>query len=219
MTTENSMGVSDKEPILAEAKRHRQEFLLSAANWKSRKVPPALKFALVCAVFCLLLGWVGGTIQGAADGHHMASRISNSVYAAVLKNSTSGHDYATQHMLANVTDGEVRQYVALASPSIGRKVWEKLSVWYWINRGRAESDRQRLIGLAEARLNLPPPAQETLEALVAMNRQGLLQQLIDGYERQAGDYSMLLGRPVKAAQLVSDATLRANMPHQTGRQN
>ncbi|MBC7622461.1 MAG: hypothetical protein H7232_03650 [Aeromicrobium sp.] len=219
MTTENLIGVSDKEPMLSQAKRHRQEFLVSVANWKNQKTPPALKMAFIGAAFGLIVGWVAGMIQGTMDGHYMASRLSNSVYAAVLKNSASGHEYASQHMLANVADGEVRQYVASGSSTIGQQMREMVSVWYWINRGQQEPNRQRLVVLAEARLNLPPPSKETLLQLEALNRQGLLLQLADGYERQAHDYSALLGRPVTAVQLVSDAVLRGNLPEQVGRQN
>jgi hypothetical protein len=173
-----------------------------------RARPPKWAVALLC-VGTFVAGWIGGALRGNEEGWERAESFRVAINSKQWERAQLGDVASVQFYLLSGADRAVAAAARANQPLTWRKwLWNAATVSYWVLPDVSDATRERAKQMGERRLGLPPPSPETLAALKAANREWMLQERIRHLESLATAYSQVLGRPIKAEQLVTDWELR-----------
>ncbi len=198
-----------RESFSQETARHAADFLAAFRSWRRRKTSPANWLIFATIVFTFVLGWAGGNVRGISDGLLLESTLNASLLAVSAEGRGDGRDYLDDYFFARAADRLVKMQVSEESRSFKDRIWEQLSLIYWIRSVKPENQVRTVVRVAEQRLKyLQPASAETMHQLAAAKREWLPADLAQNYGNTARDYSILLGRTISAEQLVFDAELR-----------
>ena len=181
--------------------------------WRQFRFP---KWAVVViALIALIVGWLGGHSRGAEFGFDNSIQTNAFGMHLIAKNHAEGKDYLNEHHYAQAIDQIVAANIQEKEMAWTRQIWRMTSPYNWQSLTREQRNNEAAKKFAEQRLKLvTPPMTETIAALNALQQSWRIGEQSGWYETRAKQYSKLLGREIKAGQLIPDASLRQIIEHQ-----
>lgn len=192
-----------------ELKMHVGHMKLSLAALKNFRPRTYVLLGLILVVAAFLAGYAGGIRVGQSEADYREGSADAAWRSAEIDYESKGNFLFTERMRKHGIDNHVSSYVDRANDGAAKRAIRTLTyrVMFGLNiPEEKELGFTRLV--AERRMKLPAP---TAANIAEAERYGLVRpvhSLSDHYERIALAYSQVLGRPITAAQLVTDSDIQ-----------
>lgn len=193
--------------LVSELGRHMSDAKFSVQQWQKYRFPKWAMFALVAAAF--VAGWIGGVARGIKDGDESNRLINSALWSIAANERAQGNDYFSDHYHAMTVDSMVQERVKVLEADWVDKMLRVTSANFWISSRYEKAMNDAAVRFAERRLSLVPTVSSaTLDTLRQQNKAAEIARVKESFAVVAERYSKLLGREIRADQLVPDAYLR-----------
>lgn len=200
--------------VAQEFKWHLGEMKLSARRWRQYRFPKTLMAIFIVLAF--VGGWLGGWSRGITDGNASAMYMSTFMQSAAAEQRVRGKNYLAEKFHAQAVDRLVSEHVNAMNLTRRQLLWRIASPGYWLQRKHEATLHESLVRFAERRLALvPTPRAETRDELRRLGQLGQENIMSSWFGERATQYSTLLGREIRAEQLIPDAYLREHIENMT----